>query len=153
MPAPSHTYRERLWPSFAVWFLAVFVLAMCDIAVWAGLGWPSGGAFTLLSGAGVLYWMISLSSIIEVDADEIRAGRAHIALNLIADVEPLDATTTRAALGRDADGRTYLVTRAWVSTSVRFAITDDADPTPTWIVSTRHPENLTAALTRQTKVT
>lgn len=153
MAAPTVTYRERLWPSFAVWFLALFVLAMCDIAVWAGLGWQSGLAFTVLSGAGVLYWLITLSTTIEVDDNEVRAGRAHIALTFIAAAEPLDKDATRAALGRDADGRTFLVTRAWVSTSVRFAITDETDPTPSWIVSTRHPGQLAAALNRDARVT
>jgi hypothetical protein len=153
MPAPNVRYRERLWPSFGVWFLAVFVLAMCDIAVWAALGWPSGLGFTVLSGAGVVYWLITLSLTIEVDDHEVRAGRAHIDLDFISDVEALDKTAARAALGPQADGRTYLVTRAWVNTAVKFAITDDTDPTPSWIVSSRHPDALGRALVMQNKVT
>lgn len=145
-PAAQPRYRERLWPSFGVWFLAFFVLLMCDVAVWAALGWTYGLAFSILSGAGVLFWLLNLSARVEVDDHELRAGRAHIELRYVTDVTELDAEQARLAMGRDADARTYLVTRGWIRTAVQFRLTDDADPTPGWIVSTRHPAELAAEL-------
>jgi hypothetical protein len=40
------------------------------------------------------------------------------------------------------------VLRPWVDGVVRVALTDPADPAPYWLVSTRRPEVLAAALER-----
>jgi uncharacterized membrane protein YhaH (DUF805 family) len=143
---PGIRYRERVWPSFGVWFGAVFVLVMIDVAVGAGLGIPTGIGVALLTTATALYWLVAASPIIEVTATDIHAGRAHIALTLIDNVVALDSAAARDATGRDADGRTYLVTRGWVTSAVRFDITDETDPTPDWIVSTRHADELATTL-------
>ena len=139
-------YRERLWPSFGVWFGTVFVLMMIDVAVGAGLGIPTGIAVSILTAVTAGYWLVSASPIIAVSDSEITAGRAHISLGYIDNVRALTSAEARNATGRDADGLTYLITRGWVTSAVRFDITDDADPTPDWIVSTRRPQELAAAL-------
>ncbi len=139
-------YSERLWPSFAVWFGTAFVLLMIDAAVWAALGVPTGIGFAVLTAITAVYWLASASPTITVVDAELRAGRAHLDVGHISDVEVLDASESRAAMGRDADGRTYLVTRGWVATAVRFLITDPADPTPDWIVGSRHPIELAEAI-------
>jgi hypothetical protein len=62
-------------------------------------------------------------------------------------VTPLDVEATRLTAGRDADARAYLLLRPYLKRSVRVEITDPADPTPYWLVATRHPTQLAAALT------
>ena len=49
--------------------------------------------------------------------------------------------------GVDADARAYLLLRPYLKRAVRVEITDPADPTPYWLVSTRHPDRLAAAVT------
>ena len=61
-------------------------------------------------------------------------------------VAALDADQTRLVSGRDADARAYLLLRPYLNRAVRVEITDPADPTPYWLVSSRHPEALAAAL-------
>ena len=61
--------------------------------------------------------------------------------------ELLDADGTRRVAGVDADARAYLLLRPYLKRSVRVEITDPADPAPYWLVSTRHPDQLAAALT------
>jgi hypothetical protein len=134
----SIRYRERVWPSFSVWFGTVFVLVMIDVAVGAGLGVTTGLFVAVATAATSVYWLVSASPIIEVTDVEIRAGRAHIDVALVDNVAALDAQAARAAMGPEADGRTYLVTRGWATSVIRFDVTDEADPTPDWIVSTRH---------------
>ena len=46
----------------------------------------------------------------------------------------------------DADARAYLLLRPYLKRAVRVEIADPADPTPYWLVATRHPETLAAAL-------
>jgi hypothetical protein len=36
--------------------------------------------------------------------------------------------------------------RAWARTAVRVEVLDPADPTPYWLVSTRRPDELAAAI-------
>ena len=55
---------------------------------------------------------------------------------------------TRRVAGRDADVRAYLLLRPYVQRAVRIEVVDPADPTPYWLVSTRHPERLAQALVR-----
>ena len=59
---------------------------------------------------------------------------------------PLDPAGTRRQAGVDADARAYLLLRPYVKTSVRVEVTDPADPTPYWLLSSRHPQALAAAL-------
>ena len=53
---------------------------------------------------------------------------------------------TRRVHGVDADARAFLVTRPYISRAVKVTIEDPADPTPYWLISSRHPRQLTAAL-------
>jgi len=135
-------YRERLWPSAQVWLGVAVVLVMADVAVAAALGLVWGLAFTVASTLTAGYWLVSSSLVVAVTVTELRAGRAHLQLALVNDLEWLDVDSLRAAMGPQADGRTYLATRGWVSSAIRFTVADEADPTPDWIVSTRHPATL-----------
>jgi hypothetical protein len=76
----------------------------------------------------------------------LRAGRAHIAVADTGAVQPLDAHEMRLLAGRDADARAYLLIRPYLRRGVRVEITDPADPAPYWLVSSRRPDRLAAAL-------
>ena len=77
---------------------------------------------------------------------EFRAARAHIALEHLGPAEALDAEATRLAMGPEADARAFLVMRPYLKRAVRVPVTDPADPTPYWLVGSRHPDALAAAL-------
>ena len=67
------------------------------------------------------------------------AGPAHISARPGRPAEPLDAEETRRVHGVDADARAFLLTRPYLKRSVQVPVHDPADPTPYWLVSTRHP--------------
>jgi hypothetical protein len=75
-----------------------------------------------------------------------RAGRARIPLGLLADPEPLVGEQARRAAGVEADARAYLLLRPYVRGAVRVRVVDVEDPTPYWLVSTRHAHELAAVL-------
>jgi hypothetical protein len=77
----------------------------------------------------------------------LEAGRARIPVHLLADPEPLDPVASRRTAGVDADARAFLLIRPYAPEAVRVRVVDPADPTPYWLVSTRHPRTLAAALT------
>jgi hypothetical protein len=48
--------------------------------------------------------------------------------------------------GVDADARAYLVLRGYCGGAVKVEVDDPGDPTPYWLVSSRRPLQLAAAL-------
>jgi hypothetical protein len=59
----------------------------------------------------------------------------------------MTATRPVPPRGVDLDARAFLKIRPWVKPVVRIELDDDNDPTPYWLVSTRRPKELAAALT------
>ncbi|MDX2025238.1 DUF3093 family protein, partial [Microcella sp.] len=50
------------------------------------------------------------------------------------------------ARGQRLDARAFLVLRPDIPAVLRVAVTDPDDPTPYWLLSTRRPEELAAAI-------
>jgi hypothetical protein len=147
----SPPYRERLTVSPAWWLLGLlFVVAVS----WAFLVATPLVVAAIAAGITlvVVVWaMLHYGSlVISVDERGLMAGRATLPWSSIGPVEALDAAATRRVLGVDADARAFLVVRAYCSGSVRVVLRDDIDPTPYWLVSTRHPESLASRLGRST---
>lgn len=83
---------------------------------------------------------------VRVERAGLFAGKAFLEAEHIGQVEPLDAAATRLALGPELRGDAWLLHRSWVPTAVRVHVRDEADTTPYWVVSTRRPAELAAAL-------
>lgn len=74
------------------------------------------------------------------------AGRGRLPTSVVGDVTPLDEAQLRRLAGVDADARAFLVLPPFVSTAVRVDLADPEDPTPYWLVATRQPQRLAAAV-------
>ena len=92
------------------------------------------------------------SVVVEAGPDGLRVGSAHLPHAHVGDVAVLDARGFRDELGPHADARAWLRTRPYIDAGVRVEVADPSDPTPYWLVSSRHPEAVAAAL-RHTGVT
>jgi hypothetical protein len=79
----------------------------------------------------------------------LRAGRAHVEVVHLGEPATLDKEQTRRVLGVEADARAFLLTRPYLKRALRVPLHDPADPTPYWLISTRHPRRLGAALAAQ----
>jgi Protein of unknown function (DUF3093) len=64
----------------------------------------------------------------------------------ITGVQPLDREQTRSRLGPQADPAAHHVVRGWIGPSVMVRLANP-DPVPYWVVSTRRPTELAAAIT------
>jgi hypothetical protein len=151
MPAtelPSSVrYDERLgvplrWWAQGVMLLATFWLAFV-VAIPGVVPWLLTGVLAALLVLGLTFY--GAARLVVADG-EFQAARARIGVEHLGRAEALDAEATRLALGPDADARAFLVTRPYLKHSVRVAVTDPADPTPYWLVGSRRPEALAAAL-------
>ncbi|HUG51280.1 MAG TPA: DUF3093 domain-containing protein [Terrimesophilobacter sp.] len=145
LTAPETLYRERLWAS--VWFfLATALVIPASLLVFFPISAGVGIAVAILLYAGCVALLIVNSAVLLVTTETFHAGRARLPIQFVGAVtayrEP-DATVQR---GAQLDARAWPLIRGWVSPVVRVTVTDPQDPTPYWLVSTRHPEKLVQAL-------
>ena len=142
-------YSERLTVPLRWWVQATMLLATLWLAFAVALPlWAASAAAggLLLVCYAFFAWIGFVR--IAVEDGVLHAGTAHIGLEHLGSCEPLGPEDTRRVLGRDADARAFLVTRPYLKRAVRVAVADPSDPTPYWMLSTRRPDRLAAALTR-----
>lgn len=139
-------YREQVRVPLSWWVLAaLFALSLlAAFGFYLGPAWGIGVALACMVVAGGVF--VSAGFLIEVDADEVRIGRAVIGRRYLGEVRSLDTAATRRRAGVEADARAHLVLRPWVATAVELTLDDPADPVPYWLVSTRRPAALRQAL-------
>jgi hypothetical protein len=140
-------YTERLNCPWWAWLPAIALVALLTLEV--GMGAP--GPRTWLPPAlaiplvvAALWWLGRIK--LTVTEDDFLADDARLPLGVIADVIPLDAEQKRLLLGQAADPLAFIIQRPWIGTAVQIVLDDPADPTPYWLISTRNPEELAAAL-------
>lgn len=140
-------YSERLWPAWWVWTVvlgvsAAGILVFAPISMVAGY---TGAAVLLVILVGIL---IASTPAIVVTTSTFRAGRAILPRALTGTVEAFDGDEATAERGPRLNGLAYLCIRGWVRPVVRVELTDPDDRTPYWLVSSRHPDRLVAALSQ-----
>jgi hypothetical protein len=139
-------FRERLTVPVIWWVLAALFSLSVLLAVGAYLGpaWGIGASLATMLIAAAIF--MSASIVISVDAREIRIGRASIEHAYIAACRALDGEQTRNRAGVEANASAQLVLRPYIKTAVEITLDDEDDPVPYWLISTRNPEPLAAAL-------
>jgi hypothetical protein len=146
-PPPSTAYSERLHVPLRWWVQATMLLASLWLAFVVAM--PAWAAFSA-TGVMVLLTVALFVSVgsarLAVRDGVLYAGPAHISLDQLGPVTALDADETRRVHGVDADARAFLLTRPYLKRSVQVTVADPADPAPYWLLSTRHPRELAAAL-------
>jgi hypothetical protein len=75
-----------------------------------------------------------------------QAGRARIPAELLGRAVAVDAVQMAALRGPRANARAYLCQRPWLQQGVLIEVADPDDPVPYWLVSSRRPHELVAAL-------
>ncbi|HEX7306128.1 DUF3093 domain-containing protein [Lentzea sp.] len=141
------TYRERLYVTW--WFWPLPLLAAALLAAEIHMGFPgvrSWLPYVVLLPLTVLLIVRLGSTKVEVAGGELRAGEAHIPLELLGEAEIVAPEHKRRTMGPELDPAAYVVHRGWVKPLVRVRVDDPEDPTPYWVISTRHPEELVAAI-------
>jgi hypothetical protein len=139
-------FQERLSVPIMWWVLAGLFALSVLLAVGAYLGpvWGIGTALATMMVAAAIF--VSAAVVISVDAREIQIGRASIEHAYISSSQALTAEQARQRAGVEADARAHLVLRPYVKTAVEITLDDPDDPVPYWLVSTRRPQQLAAAL-------
>jgi hypothetical protein len=144
-------YRERLHVPWW-WWPPAFVPA-CLIAPsinMAARDLPDWIAYAVLAAVtvAVVLWLSRTEVRVVDDAGtvELWAGEAHLPAAVVSRSSQIPRTAKSAALGRQLDPAAFVLHRAWIGPMVLVVLDDPDDPTPYWLVSTRHPERVLAAL-------
>jgi hypothetical protein len=150
--ATVEVWHEQLRVPLSWWLLGAAFVGTVVWVVWVvspGLPALSAGAVAAVVVAVALQrWS---STVIAVESGpqhgRLVAGRARLPLSVVSAVSALSADELRRQSGVDADARAHLVLPPFVPTGVRVDLADPSDPTPYWLVATRHPDELVVALT------
>ncbi|TFC91957.1 DUF3093 domain-containing protein [Cryobacterium sinapicolor] len=138
-------YREKLWASPAP-YVATALIIPASILVFAPISMLAGVLLAAgLYAACVLALLLS-APVVQVRDGELTAGRASISTDLVGEVQPFDGDEAVLERGQRLDARAWLLIRGWIRPVVRIPIVDATDPAPYWLVSTRHPQKLAAAI-------
>lgn len=140
-------YRERVAPS--LWMYLIGALAIpAVITVFIPINIYVGIILGVAIFAGYCASLYGGSPTIQVDERMLRVGSARVPLNHVGSVTANDQpSAARRAAGPDLDARAWICLRGWVNTNATIEITDERDPIPYWLVSTRDPKALAAAIT------
>lgn len=141
------TYDERLVAPPRFWLGGLGVALLVAAGLHAGEGGARAVVPYVLAPAGALVVLAVMSrGRVRVADGVLHVPGARIPLAHVGSVTPLDREGTRQVQGPLAEPRAFLVTRPWLSGSVRVQVDDPQDDTPYWLVGTRDPAALAAAL-------
>jgi Protein of unknown function (DUF3093) len=166
-------YHERLRVPLSWWLIGLVVIVILGAELAAGFGWLAGGAIYAVLVAGWAAMLLSWGwPRVEVADGELSVGRARLALAAVGEVSALDRAQTRVMSGPRADPAAFLLIRPYLREAVYVEVTEPtvgtvrrrrlrwrrwrlyaevtgpAVGTPYWLVGTRHPAELAAAISR-----
>jgi hypothetical protein len=145
--SPADRYRERLGPS--LWILVAAALAGPMAAL---VLTPIDRTLALAIGAAVsvlvIVLMILAAPIVRVEDGELKTGRAHIGAEYLGEPVVHTGDDARHARGAGLDPRAWHLIRGGIDGVVVIPVTDADDPTTAWVISSRTPDRLAAAVRR-----
>jgi len=145
--APAPLYRERLWP--APWvFVATALVIPASLLVFLPISQLAGIICAVVLYGAIVVVLFATTPLVEVTDADFGAGRARLPRDAVRSAAAFEGDEATAERGVRLDARAWLLLRGWIPGVVRVQLDDPDDPTPYWLVSSRHPRRLAAALTR-----
>lgn len=144
-------YRERLWVPWWWWPVGLGFAALLAAEVNMSILRPPVWVPYAVLGAIAVVVLVRLSRTeLRVVSDgtgiELWAGQAHLPASVIERSAEVPKSAKSAALGRQLDRAAFVLHRTWVGPMVLVVLNDPDDPTPYWLVSSRHPDRVLSAL-------
>jgi hypothetical protein len=143
------SYSERLFVPVSWWLLAVPTIAVLGAEVWAysnvqGI-WsvPVYGVFVAVVAIFLIGWG---KTTVTVTDGLLRAGGDALRLEHSGEIVPLDEKQASRIRGPRGDPAAHLLLRPYLKRAVYVEVTDPDSAAPYWLVATRHPAELAAAI-------
>ena len=141
-------YRERLTPGPSL-FIACALLIPAGLLVFLPLNFVVGIIAAIALYGGAVAFLLLTTPVIEVTETGLRAGRAILPGEFVGEAVALHGEDAFMARGRELDARAFTLLRGFVKDVVRVENTDQQDPAPYWVISSRHADQLARALNAQ----
>jgi hypothetical protein len=140
-------YREVIRPPWWLYASVIILVALFCFTFAAVVGGPIAVVlFVLLS--ALAGWLVEKRRLVlSVEPATFGIGDVTIPREQILDVVALDPQALRDVAGRDADARATLVLRN-LSTKAGVKVDVRGDATPYWLISSKRPLELSAALSQ-----
>lgn len=145
---PSDTavlYNEKLRPNPWIWLVAAG-LSSAGILVFAPISLTAGFTAAVVLFVVIAVLLVLSTPSITVTAKTLRVGRATIERQFVGAATAFRGKDATAERGTRLNGLAFMCIRGWIDPVVRIEITDPSDRTPYWLTSSRHPDELVAAL-------
>lgn len=143
------SYRERLRVPVSYWLLSVPAIALLGAELFAGFSVVVAvsvyAAFVVVIGGFLLAWSAVR---IEVSDTTLRAGGDTLPLAAISEVIALDEKQAALMRGPRADPAAHLLLRPYLKRAVCLKLADASGGAPYWLLATRRPDELAAAISR-----
>jgi hypothetical protein len=140
-------FRERLYVPLRWWVIATLGVAVGGAEVFAGFHWKVALIVYAVLGVPTAALLLATGHVtVTVDAAGLHARGATLPVDQMLEMQRLDHDKTKHQLGPGGDRTAHLVARGYVRESVAIRTTEDSG-VPYWLVSSRKPEDLIAALT------
>lgn len=140
-------FHERLYLPWWHWLLPLLAAGL--LAAEVNMGYPGVRAWLpyviTIPLTALILWRFG-SATVTVRDGELWVGEAHLPLRFAGETQIVPANMKRGVLGPAFDPAAFALHRSWVGPMVWIQLTDENDPTPYWLLSTRRPEELVAAL-------
>jgi hypothetical protein len=140
-------YRERLLPGPMIFIITALVIP-ASLLVFLPINQTLGVICAAVLYSACVILLVVGSPRIEVTDAALFAGRARLPLPNVGEATGFTGQAATDQRGTKLDARAWLVIRGWISPVVKIDVLDPDDPTPYWIISTRHPAALVAALSK-----
>ncbi|MBX6371385.1 MAG: DUF3093 domain-containing protein [Acidothermus sp.] len=147
-------YRERLAVPWYWWLVALlFVIPSMEAVVVLGPQmsrrpslWVALVGVAASVGLVAAVFAPASRTTIRVDRRGLRIGALSLPAEAIGRIRVLDRPTTRLVTGPQARADAVLRLRPWIREAVQVEVLNRREPY--WVISTRHPDQLAAALGR-----
>lgn len=152
LPVSTPVYRERLTPSPWVYVAALLIVPTVTILfmplqlLWVGLG--VGVALFL----GLCVWMYLRSPNIIITDEVFQIGSAAIERKYLSDAQAFYEDDAFKERGQRLELESFYLFQLGISPVVKISNTDEADPVPYWLLSTRHPQRIANIINQKPSV-
>lgn len=143
---PSYTERLRLPLLWVATLLVVAGVLAAEVHGGAD-GWRAVVPYAVLPPAALVWAVVASRGQVRVADGVLHVPAARAPLTAFGAPRVLGKEALRRVLGPEADARAWVACPGWVSRAVLLPVVDPEDDTPYWVVGSRHPERLAAALT------
>jgi Protein of unknown function (DUF3093) len=138
-------YEAKRW-GFGLWLFIAFLYLTLVIALLVSINTGATLVIAIPLAALIIYYYFHTALKIRVTKGWLVVGKANIERAFISDCQALVGKDFTEATRKDFHPDAYFQNRPWLQGGVKITLRDPKDPTPYWLIASKDPIKLAAAL-------